>query len=143
MDSYFSIASDLEHDGDSLVRYQIHAVNPNFSGSTLAWGSADDVQVFAQALNGFPKSVPACEEVTFGSHGTGHCRLKLQTYDGLGHCSLWIEIEAEYPPRGSGKFETAAIYLEIDPVHLDEFCLQLRRFERGRKSEAILLCRAL
>jgi hypothetical protein len=143
MDSHFSIASDLEHDGDGLVRYQIHAVNPKFTGSTLAWGSADDVQVLALALSGFPKSVPAHEEVTFGSHRTGQCRLKFQTYDGLGHCSLWIEIEAEYPPQGSDKVQTASIYLEITPAHVDDFCLQLRRFERGQKNEAVLFCQSL
>ena len=143
MDSHFSIASDLEHDGDGLVRYQIHAANPKFSGSTLAWGSADDVQVLALALRGFPKSLPAHEEVTFGSDRTGQCRLRFQTYDGLGHCSLWIEIEAEYPPRGSDKFQTASIYLGIIPAQVDDFCLQLRRFQRGQKNEAVLLCQEL
>ena len=143
MDSQFSIASDLEHDGDGLVRYQIHAANAKFSGTTLTWGSADDVEVLALALKGFPKSLPTHEEVTFGSHRSGQCRLRFQTYDGLGHCSLWIEIEAEYPRRGSDKFQTASIYLETTPAQVDDFCLQLRRFERGLKNEAVLLCQEL
>lgn len=85
----------------------------------------------------------AHEEVTFGSHRSGHCRLNFQTYDGLGHCSLWIELEGEYPPRGSDKFQTSSIHLVITPAQVDDFCLKLRGFERGQKNEAVLLCEAL
>jgi hypothetical protein len=138
MKQLLSIRSNLDHDGDDLVRFRLSAENAEFRATTLAWDSEESVRSLLSAVGGFPRSVPDRAEFTFGSPRTGVCHLEFQTTDGRGHCCVWVSVEAAYSSAGSERHQRSTICVEFLPAALDEFCEQLRRFKRGRDNEALL-----
>jgi hypothetical protein len=138
MKDKLTISSELEHDGDGIVRFRIRAENADFRGSTLAWGNAIDAGNLGELLKGFPKGTPASLEYAFGSPKTGQCQLRFQTIDSVGNCCVWATIESAYTSAGTERFQSAFVCVRFLPANLDEFCTQLTRFKRGRDNEAVL-----
>jgi hypothetical protein len=138
MKELLSIRSDLDHDGDGLVRFRLSAENAEFRAATQAWGSEESVRSLLSAVDGFPRSVPDRAEFTFGSPRSGVCHLEFQTTDGRGHCRVWVSVEAADGSAGSERHQRSTICVEFLPADLDEFCDQLRRFKPGRDNEALL-----
>lgn len=138
MKDRLTIGSQLEHDGDGIVRYRIRAENADFRGSTLAWGNSIDAENLGDLLKGFPKTTPSSLEYAFGSPKTGLCQLEFQTIDSVGHCCVWVAIEAACSSTGTEEFQSAVVCVRFLPANLDEFCTQLIRFKRGRDNEAVL-----
>jgi hypothetical protein len=137
------ISGSLDHDGDGLVRLRITAENVEFRGTTLAWCTEENVAELRSALAGFPKSSSDRVEFVLGSARTGVCRVEFKTVDSIGHCCVWVEVEAAYASTGQDAFQRSLVCVEFVPASLDEFCTQLRRFKRGSKNEAVLRTRAL
>lgn len=138
MKDKLTICSDLDHDGDGVVRYRISAENVEFRGSTLAWGNDIDAEKLGGMLKGFPKATPSSIEFSFGSPKTGQCRLEFKTIDNRGNCGVWVSLEAAHASGGTERFQSALICVQFMPANLDEFCKQLVRFKRGRDNEATL-----
>lgn len=141
MKSCLTVRSDLEHDGDGLVRYYIRAESPDFRGTAVAWGDDSACAELGKLLAGFPKTPHASVEFTFGSPKTGRCSLSFESLDRTGRCCVWAEIESTYEARDTDRFETASICVHFLPAAVDEFCTQLQRFKRGRQNEAALVGR--
>jgi hypothetical protein len=137
------ISGNLDHDGDGLVRFRITAENPAFRGTTLTWGNEERISELLSALAGFPKTSSDRVEFVFGTPRTGVCRLEFQTVDSLGHCCVWVDLEAPYASTGKDRFEHSLVCVKFVPASLDEFCNHLRRFKRGRQNEAVLAKHAL
>jgi hypothetical protein len=133
-----SIQSTLDHDGDEIVRFRISAKNVEFEATVMVWGNESDAKELASLLSGFPKSMPAQVEYSFGSPRTGQCALNFETVDRTGRCCVWGNFEAAYKSGGSERFQRAEICIEFVPGSLDNFVAQLSRFKRGVKNEAIL-----
>jgi len=138
MKTQLSISSTLDHDGDGVVRYHLSADSREFRGTVFAWGSESDAADLAKLISGFPMSPESVIEFGFGSPKTGCCTLRFQTVDRRGNCCVWAEFEASYERSGTGHFETAAVCVSFLPAALDEFCVQLQRFKRGKQNEAVL-----
>jgi hypothetical protein len=143
MKDRLTISSDLDHDGDGVVRFRITAENVEFRGTTLAWGSEQTVGGLLSVLAGFPKTSSDRVEFSFGTPRTGVARLEFQTVDRLGHCLVWVDLKAAYASTGQDGFQQSLVCVEFVPASLDEFANQLRRFKRGRNNEAVLTKRAL
>jgi len=143
MNSRLTVRSDLQHDGDGIVRYHIRADSPDFRGSTSAWGNDSDCADLAKLLAGFPKSLSSSVEFTFGTPRTGRCLLRFEPADRTGKCCVWAEVESTYAAAGTERFETSSVCVHFLPAALDEFCTQLLRFKSGRDNEATLVGRAL
>jgi hypothetical protein len=138
MANFLSISSSLEHDGDELVRFQIGARSKDFAGSTLAWGYVPQLTEFAACLAGFPKAGSVPVVFQFGSDKTGVAKLEFVTLDGVGHCGVWITLEAPYPASRSQSMEQASIFLSVEPAAIDLFVSALHRFSSGGTHEAVL-----
>ena len=138
MENTLRLRTDLSHDGDGLVRFYIRAEREGFLGSTMASGGEQHPFDLAKALAGFPKSPNDSIKFKFGSDGTGTCDLEFQCIDGTGHVTLWISIEAAYSSRGSDRFQTATVFMRVEPSAIDRFCAALAGFVAGARNEAIL-----
>jgi len=121
MTNFLSICSSLEHDGDELVRFQVGASSKDFSGCTLAWGYASQLTELAACLAGFPKAGSVPVAFQFGSAKTGVAKLEFVTLDGVGHCGVWVTLEAPYPVSRSQGMEQATIFLSVEPAAIDLF----------------------
>lgn len=143
MRDQLAIRSSLEHDGDGLVRFHISVENVEFRATTLAWGYEENVRELVSALKGFPKTGSDRVEFTLGSPRSGLCRLEFLTIDSVGHCCVWIDLEAPYSTAGKDRFQRSLVCIQFAPGSLDEFCTQLRAFKRGQDNEAVLIERAL
>lgn len=138
MANFLSICSSLEHDSDELVRFQVGARSKDFVGGTLAWGYASQLTELASRLAGFPKAGSVPVVFQFGSAKTGVAKLEFVTLDGVGHCGVWVTLEAPYPfSRGKG-MEQASIFLSVEPAAIDLFVSALHRLSSGDTHEALL-----
>jgi hypothetical protein len=135
MFSHFAISTELSHDGDHVVRYEIAAVSSEFQAKTGAWGSDTRALELAEALSGFPKSRDAVVEYSFGPD----CHLRFQTSTGRGHCQLWVSVAAESPPWNSTRCESAVVCIAFLPSAIDAFCNQLRSFKPQQSNCAELV----
>src|SRR5690242_16858833 len=101
-----AISSDLEHDGDGVVRYRVEAHSGSFDGSVEVWGNDTVATDLATLLRGFPSAGESKVEYSFGSRGV---TLRFEAVDPMGHCSVWAVLTAEFPATGSRDHESASI----------------------------------
>jgi len=138
MTASLTIESTLEHDGDELILFAISASSKHFSGSTEAWGHADELAELASALHGFPSQTDMSVAFTFGTRGVGTCALNFFCLDGLGHLGVWIRIQAHSPAGSTEEHESARIFIRFDPASVDSFTQSLRAFGPGLANRAAL-----
>lgn len=132
MQHHLTIVGDLGYVEDE-TRYHLTAQAPGFYGTASVWGQGHEHKCLADALVGFPSTVPSSVEFSFG-----RCALRFETADGSGRCCVWATVEAEYPSGGSKQFQRASICIWFEPAALDAFCADLRRFETGQENIAVL-----
>jgi hypothetical protein len=138
MAKFISIYSSLEHDGDELVRFQVGARSKDFRGSTLAWGYVSQLAELATRLVGFPKANGVPVAFQFGSAETGVAKLEFITLDGVGHCGVWVTLEAPHPVFRNQGIERSSIFLPVEPAAVDLFVSALHKLSSGGVHEAIL-----
>jgi hypothetical protein len=139
MANRLAISSDLDHDGDGVVRYRIDAQSPDFRGGVWAWGNDTTAGELTRVLQGFPRNVGQKVEFTFGTHGTGVAKLRFEVASARGECRVWVSVSSEYAVANTDEHQSASLCIGFFPAALDAFCQQLGRFKPQRPNAAELI----
>jgi hypothetical protein len=139
MTNYLVIRSALAHDGDGVVRIDLQACSDAFRGSTSVWGSPECIAGLAAKLEGFPQRGETKVTYSFGTEGTGTCALDFFQLDAIGHIAVAVAMVAPYAFRQTKRFESADLFIRIEPSAVDRFVSSLKAFKEHTQNEATLV----
>src|SRR5437870_2902020 len=85
---------------------EIRAANARYSGSTMIYAGLTELSEFADQIAGFPTNSTDKRTFEFGSRDRnvagGHCSLRFQCIDLIGHARVEVAIEDDAGRHGLG-----------------------------------------
>jgi hypothetical protein len=123
-----------------LEELSISATNGQFSGTATVYFAHGDIQVLADSIRGFPKTISQRE--TFSGGNETHppfAELVFYCTDGTGHPAVRVALtEPVYHAGLRPSQNHVELELPFEPIALDDFCRQLDLVAGRRTKRAVL-----
>ena len=140
MEETSHLTVELVWEDEDLEELSISASNGYFSGTAKAYFAQGDVQLLANSLRGFPKTMSQQEIFTGGNENEyPFAKLVFRCADGAGHPVVDVKLaEALFHNGRPSRNNRVELDLQFEPLALDEFCRELDSVARRKTTRAVL-----